>query len=227
MTAKEIYEKLHLSCNRQEKKIIPCKNGMAIIRKRGAKLEDGYYVIYLTGRVFLPTKYEFINVEQIPDDDYEFYSPVQIIKSGYIEFPDVTNKIQLREKLSDLLLNLEGHKCPINGFWKYSTKLNRDLIVGGCQFLMNGLEVELYTRGELIDEKGRYRAMGLQTLSYGTMLNSKNFTVGIRLISNTDHDTQIREVSNQLETIREIMGYLPEGAIFHDNYIKQWEPELL
>ena len=81
--------------------------------------------------------------------------------------------------------------------------------------------------GELIDEKRKYRAMRLQTLNYGTMLNCKNFTVGIRLISNTDHKTQAREVSNQLETIREIMGYLPEGAIFHDNYIKQWEPELL
>jgi hypothetical protein len=137
-------------------------SGMATIKEIGTK-DEKYYVIHRDGTISQNNPYDRINSLEELTGEYEYYSPVQYAKCGYIEFKDVNSYEQIKEIISSLHDKFNSEE--------YNNELNRDekhYICGGSYwhngltdsfeyYAPNDIEIEIKTIPVLCKYNNLYR----------------------------------------------------------------------
>lgn len=201
------------------------------IIKKGGRNGDTFYSINSTDRA---TRIRdggtssLIDINNIPEGDYERYSEIQIIKSGYIEFTGVTYKADMMKLLTDFYHIVESdpnRKLCGMLFFEHSKHYNANLISDTLSYYTEeGTEVHIIPRYRLAEERRNCAKQGIKSPTYGSKLFTKTgWFMGFRIVDffNAPPEER-RSVENQLKEIRFVLDSIP-GTKFHDNYIRQWE----
>lgn len=197
---------------------------------KGGKNGDPYYDIFRSGKISIHhSRCDIENRSEMLEGDFEPFSDIQIIKSGYLEFPQAKCIDDVQSILTDLYAVIECDKerniCGASLF-DYSPECGKTVLKTGFDYISpNSLEIHIQPRDELWNEKRLYEKDGLKLHNYGSKFKVKGWFMSLRIIDifNAGPDDR-RSVENQLEEINFILRNLPDGVVFHDNYIRQWEP---
>ena len=84
---------------------------MPSIRNKNTNTNE-YYIIYRNGLVIKNPSCERMKTYNIQTGDYEIYSPVQIIKSGYLRFKDSNTMIREMTSLYNIVSEIERSDIP-------------------------------------------------------------------------------------------------------------------
>lgn len=204
-------------------------HAVSIIR-RGGENGDPFYELYRSKKIYEVTGYnESKLIDSFLEGEFEPFSEIQVIKSGYLEFPEAECIDDMKKAITDFCDSIEmdeerllcGALC-----YNYSRKYYKSLVDSSMSYYSPfGFEVQIQPRDRLWTERDMYRSNGLKFHNYGTKLKTKGWFIGLRFVDSFFAPPEDRRsVENQLTEIKFILDHLPEGTIFHDNYIRRWEP---
>lgn len=192
MTVMQIYERL-LGYSEEERKTdkwyYGLCNGMATVHRIGSN-DTYYYVIHENGNVTVYNKYdpyynERITIADLPNtNDFEFYSSVQTLKSGYLKFNSnngnnsilnakvplthILNKIEsfdTREDICDKISDNVPRCCGSYG-------LDNGLTDGFQYTDINGIEVHLNILPRLCRENSNRTYYGAKVYPFNPNIKS-------------------------------------------------------
>lgn len=202
----------------------PYKNGCITIHKVDDDVNQPHYTIYKEGLVIQDGSCDLarMNIIDIIDDDaeYEPYSPVQVIKSGYLEFLECDKSMMLRKLagLYDIIYHLyEDGKTDMYPFssWWCNGKLTAPF-----HFNFNNVEVHLNDIGDFAKENANRVKYGLKPFPYNSKIPENKNWLKLRLVTNVECTNEV-SVKDQLDAIRFITDNI-DGVVFHDDYIRHW-----
>ena len=197
-------------------------NGTVSIRNKNTDTNE-YYTIYREGLVTKNPSCERMKTYDIPTGDYEIYSPVQIIKSGYLRFKNSDTMIREMTSLYNIVSEIERSDIPREDKMLLcgSAVFYGGSLQGGFSFYhSNGIEVELKSIEDFMKLNSQRTKEGRTVISFDSTIDEHSPFVKLFLVVDVDDKKEIATVQNQLDCINFILDRI--DAEFIDDYIRRW-----
>lgn len=197
-------------------------NGTVSIRNKNTDANE-YYTIYREGLVIKNPSCERMKTYDIPTGDYEIYSPVQIIKSGYLKFKDSDTMIKEMTSLYNIVSEIENADIPKKE--KFFT-CGSAIFYGGCLqggfsfYHCNGIEVKLKSIENFMKLNSQRTKEGRKVIPFDSTIDEHSPVMKLFLVVDVDYQKEIASVENQLDCIDFILDRV--DAEFVDDYIRRW-----
>lgn len=209
-------------------------NGMVTIHHKND--ENNWFVIYREGLVMKHTSdsymVERLNIHDLNGDDFELFSNVQILKTGYIVLATKT-EYEVKKVISKLHAIVASYDVD---FFRGSTKNNIPYLCGGSIWENgvtdgfqyrdpNGIELELKTVRELCKENVNRKHYDAKCIPFDKRMKNEG-SIHVRCVSNMKNSDCYDDTYKKCEeALSNLFGYLNAIDVQYDwSELKLWKP---